>query len=185
MPFGSRAACVALIMGLALAALAPAARAQEQDLPPALQPVDPVAAEGQLQAMTNQLRAQYGLRPLQLSRAASEVGLDRSWGLWECRLCSFDHQIPGVGFGPDWIITQVRGAIGAGENLGVSQGPNDNLMDRLFQDWVESPAHLENLLRPQWTHMGLGIVEVRPVRGPPIKVVTHVFIMAGGPLSHV
>jgi uncharacterized protein YkwD len=101
----------------------------------------------------------------------------------ECGLCSFDHQIPGVGFAPFWITSQIKGAIGSGENLGASVGPNDQFVGSLFRDWVDSPSHLENLLRPQWTHMGVGIVELRQPRGMPVKVVTHIFVMAGGPLS--
>jgi uncharacterized protein YkwD len=147
-------------------------------------PVDGPAAAQQLLDLVNGLRADHGVGPLQISDVAGEVAFDRSLAMVECNLCSFDHQIPDVGYAPYWEIAQISGALGAGENLGETLEPNDRFVQSLFASWVASPTHYENLLRPQWTHMGLGIVEVPLRSGRSVKVVTQLFVMAGGPLSH-
>lgn len=42
----------------------------------------------------------------------------------------------------DWI----------GENIAAGQ----SAAEAVFRSWLESPAHLDNLLDPRWTHMGAG-----------------------------
>jgi uncharacterized protein YkwD len=146
-------------------------------------PVDGVASAQQLLDLVNGLRAEHGVAPLEISLVAADVAFERSLDMLACNLCSFDHDIPGVGYAPNWEITQIHGALGAGENLGVTIQPNDQFVQWLFDSWVASPTHYENLLRPQWTHVGLGIVEVQLRPGLSEKVVTQLFVMAGGPLS--
>jgi uncharacterized protein YkwD len=166
---------------LACLAGGPAGDASAQALPPG--PVDGPAAAQQLLDLVNELRAQYGVAPVALSEVAGDVALDRSVAMYECSYCSFDHEIPGIGYAPNWEITQIHGAIGAGENLGLTGAANDSFVQALFDSWVASPTHYENLLRPQWTHMGLGILEIQFRPGLSQKVVTQLFVMASGPLS--
>jgi uncharacterized protein YkwD len=145
--------------------------------------VDGPAAAAQLLDLVNAYRAASGVGPVELSDVAAGVALDRTLNMVECHLCSFDHQIPETGFAPNWEITQIHGAIGAGENLGITDATNDEFVQSLFDSWVASPTHNENLLRPQWTHMGLGIVEIPLRGGTSEKVVTQLFVMAAGPLT--
>jgi len=159
----------------------PSARALSAQIFPAV--IDGPAAAQELLDLVNALRAEHGVAPIELSPVAGDVALDRSIGLYQCDFCSFDHQIPTIGYAPNWEITQIRGAIGAGENLGVTLEPNERFIQSLFDSWVASQTHLENLLRPQWTHMGLGVLEVEYRRGSSEKVVTQLFVMANGPLS--
>jgi len=98
----------------------------------------------------------------------------------------FGHDIPGDGFGPEWELSQLSGVIGTGENVGLSDESNGTAMWSLFDAWVASPTHLENLLRPEFNRIGIGVVEVptlRPERT--IKVVTQVFAIAIGPVRRV
>ena len=176
MRFLGLAATIAL-----LCAFAPPRHAAAQEVPPPA--IDGPAAAQQLLDLVNGLRSQFGVAPLAISPVAGDVALDRSVGLYECNYCSFDHDIPGIGYAPNWEISQIRGAIGAGENLGITWQPNAQFVQILFDSWVASPTHLENLLRPQWTHMGLGILEIRYSPGLSQKVVTQLFVMANAPLS--
>lgn len=171
---------LAVLALLAAILAAPVEPVAAQEAPPG---IDGLAAAQQLLDLVNALRAEYGVGPMELSPVAGEVALDRSVAMFDCNYCSFDHQIPGVGYAPYWEIAQIHGAIGAGENLGLTGEPNDQFVQALFDSWVASPTHLENLLRPQWTHMGLGVLEVQFRPGLSQKVVTQLFVMANGPLS--
>jgi uncharacterized protein YkwD len=170
-----------LIVLALLSCLCSATPAAAQEAPPST--IDGPAAAQQLLDLVNGLRAENGVAPLTISLVAGDVALDRSVGLYECNYCSLDHNIPGVGYAPNWEISQIRGAIGAGENLGITWEPNDQFVQVLFDSWVASPTHLENLLRPQWTHMGLGVLEIQYRPGLSQKVVTQLFVMANAPLS--
>jgi len=56
----------------------------------------------------------------------------------------------------------------------------------LYNSWVASPTHLENMLRPQWNRIGVGLVEVPGyVPGVTLKYVTQVFAVASGPLTRL
>jgi uncharacterized protein YkwD len=183
---GPQALAPLLALCLALAGgLLPSATTAAAQTAPVLDDgaVDGPAAAQQLLDLVNGLRADHGVAPLAISEVAAAVAFDRSLNMVECGMCSFDHQIPGTGYAPYWEIAQIKGALGAGENLGQTGEPNDRFIQSLFDAWVASPTHYENLLRPQWTHMGLGIVEIPLRRGGSVKVVSHLFVMAGGPLS--
>jgi len=181
LPFAFLVACTVVLPSVFLPSAAPAAA---QVFTPADDTtIDGPASAQQLLDLVNQLRADHGVPPLTLSGVAGDVAFDRSMSMLECQMCSFDHEIPGVGYAPYWEIAQIKGALGAGENLGQTLRPNDVFVQSLFDSWVASPTHYENLLRPQWTHMGLGIVEVQLRAGVSAKIVTQLFVMAGGPLS--
>ena len=52
-------------------------------------------------------------------------------------------------------------AVGIGENLALV-GPEE-VVQRSVQGWMESPGHRENLLKPDYTHVGFGVA--RDARG--------------------
>ena len=87
--------------------------------------------------------------------------------------------------GLQWLLDQLPQAFGTGENLGESNEPNAYFLESLFQAWVLSPSHLENMLRPEFNRIGIGIVET-PTEPPgaTLKMVTQVFAIANGPLTH-
>jgi uncharacterized protein YkwD len=50
---------------------------------------------------------------------------------------------------------------GFGENLLYYYGSSDHNMvsaERMVQDWMNSPPHRENILRPEWKKLGVGVV---------------------------
>jgi uncharacterized protein YkwD len=133
--------------------------------------------------MINELRRASGRSPLELDPALTELARTRSQDMAERHY--FSHDIPGTGFAPQWLMDQLEGARGTGENLGLSNEANEQVVRGLFGAWVASPAHLENMLRPQFTRVGVGVVEVPEGSGRSLKLVTQVFAAAPGLLRRV
>src|SRR5919108_5947899 len=173
-PLGSGAQGAAQWLGAAATATPLGA----PDAPPA--PLDGPAVEAQLADLINALRIDRGLPPLDYDPVLADLARQRCLDMVERRY--FSHDIPGEGYAPLWLLRQVPGARGAGENLGLSDEPNGAVVQALFAAWVASPAHYENLVRPQFNRVGIGVVEVPRPRGPSLKVVAQVFAVASGPL---
>lgn len=51
----------------------------------------------------------------------------------------------------------------AGEN--ISWSAPDATAAQIVRRWLRSPGHRANILRPQWTHIGLGVVHVTDAVG--------------------
>ena len=45
-----------------------------------------------------------------------------------------------------------------GENIAMSEGLADPVGE-IVQGWMDSPGHRENILRPGWTHTGVGVAQ--------------------------
>ncbi len=110
--------------------------------------------------MTNQARRAKGLAPLvkddelgNLARAYSNDMLQRHF---------FDHTDPD-GLSIDERLTkQYHHRVTAmGENIWSGEGFDPNKSQKLAQeivhDWMNSPGHRENLLDPDFTHLGVGV----------------------------
>ena len=52
-------------------------------------------------------------------------------------------------------VLQDCGASGVGENIGFGNSTPAEMM----QLWMDSQGHRENILRPQFTHLGVGAVQ--------------------------
>jgi uncharacterized protein YkwD len=170
------------------ATLSAQARVEQQANSPqiaeAYAPFDVPAYELRLVEMINALRAERGVAPLAADAALGDLARIRSADMIERNY--FGHDIPGVGFAPQWLLDQLPQAFGTGENLGESNEPTMYFLDSLFQAWMKSPSHLENMLQPQFSRIGVGIVETpTDPPGATLKMVTQVFAVADGPLSHL
>jgi uncharacterized protein YkwD len=110
--------------------------------------------------MTNQARQAKGLAPLikdaelrQVARAFSNDMLVRRF---------FDHTTPdGVEF-DDRIMDQYSHRVFmVGENIWFASGYHFANLQRLAKvivdDWMTSPGHRDNLLDPEFTHLGVGV----------------------------
>jgi uncharacterized protein YkwD len=147
-------------------------------------PMDPTAAEMDLIDRINALRVAWGERPLAVDQALVDLARERSADMAERNFVS--HEIPGVGYGPRWAQSQLAGGlyVYVGENLGLSPFPNEMMTQTLFDAWVQSPTHLENLVRPEFRRVGIGVVEAPgPVEGMTRKFVTQYFADSVRPLS--
>jgi uncharacterized protein YkwD len=123
---------------LCMVALAPAAGAATRR----------TAASGFLQAV-NQTRAQHGLRPLRLDQHL--VLAARAHSTEMLRTNVFSHG----DFHSRMVAFHVVGPQ-AGENLAWGNG-SFATPATVISEWLASPEHRANLLRPGWTRIGIGL----------------------------
>ena len=123
--------------------------------------------EAEFLSRINSLRASKGLSQLQLS--GELVGVARNWTdqMTAAGVISHNPNLAG----------QVGGAwTKLGENVGVT-GPTDSISS-LMQAFIESPGHYANLIRPEWTHVGVGVTTSADGR---LVFTTHDFMALGTP----
>jgi uncharacterized protein YkwD len=109
----------------------------------------------------NSLRASKGLS--QLAVSGELVGVARNWTERMVQAGQISHN-PNLGsqVGGDWTKL--------GENVGVGYD-----VDGLMQAFINSPAHYANLVDPEWTHVGVGVVMAADGR----MYTTHNFMALG------
>ena len=128
----------------ACAVLAPAVSA-------AGQATTPNQNERSLLSVVNDVRGDHGLRPLKVDPALARVA--RSYSVTLIRTDVFTH-------GAMFERLARSGARGPafGENLAWGTGPYASAR-HIVANWMASPAHRANLLRPGWNRIGLGAVK--------------------------
>ena len=96
-------------------------------------------------ALTNVQRTSRGLRPLAFSRCAD--GYADRWASALSRAGALSHQ-------PLSPILTACSARQVGENVAFGNVTPQQLVDM----WMASPGHRANLLKPDFTHLGVGAV---------------------------
>src|SRR5436305_2521255 len=134
-------AVVALGVLLGMAALlAPTAGAESS----------PEAYAGRLVSLINNARAQHGLRALTVTSGTSTVAANWTNHLDQQQALSHNpdlgHQLESHG-SPNWTAY--------GENVG--DGPTSSA-DTLFQAYMNSPEHRDNILGSAYRYLGIGVV---------------------------
>jgi uncharacterized protein YkwD len=107
-------------------------------------------AQSSLLAAINSARATAGVAPLRVSATLTSAAAWQSQAL--ARAGYLDHTSPD---GSTLIdrLTRVRWrGLAAGEDLAVAAAPADAV-----SMWLQSPGHRENLLRPSFRTVGLGL----------------------------
>ena len=107
-------------------------------------------AQSSLLAAINSARATAGVAPLRVSATLTSAATWQSQAL--ARAGYLDHTSPD---GSTLIdrLTRVRWrGLAAGEDLAVAAAPADAV-----SMWLQSPGHRENLLRPSFRTVGLGL----------------------------
>lgn len=123
------------------------------------------AREQQMLTLINQDRVSHGLQPLLIDPELCELARLKSQDI--VALNYFAHQSPTYGTVFDMLRARGIGFLRGGENLSkASNVPVSHL--RL----MNSTNHRANLLTPQYTHIGIGIVDNNPTG----IVVTEIFI---------
>jgi uncharacterized protein YkwD len=133
--------------------------------------------ENRIYRQTNEARRQNGLPSL--DREESLVATARAHSADMLRRKFFSH------VNPDGLTPQERvlptytvPVSRTGENLWMGSGQDltdKNLLARLIVDsWLSSPGHRQNLLNPDYTHMGVGVAVV----GKEIRA-TQLFVREG------
>jgi uncharacterized protein YkwD len=101
-------------------------------------------------AAVNATRAKYGLRPLHLDSTLESAA--RSHSLDMLRHNYFAHG----NFAGRMAAFHVQGST-AGENLAWGSGPYGR-PGTIVREWLASPEHRANLLRPGYARIGIGLV---------------------------
>jgi len=138
---------------------------EELDLPSNLQlSADPVA-ERQMFDLVNEERAAVGLTRLQWDDRLLPVARQHSEEMFKLKY--FAHQSPVSGSPFDRLkaagITYTR----AGENLAYAQS-----VSVAHRGLMQSQGHRENILRPEFTHIAIGVISA----GPYGRMFTQMFV---------
>lgn len=115
------------------------------------------ALELEVLQRTNQVRQERGLRPLQWNALAYKAALGHARDMQERSF--FAHQNPdGLGAAERMQAAGVLEVI-VGENLASFEGyPDPEIPQRALVGWMNSPGHRANLLKPEFTHLGVALV---------------------------
>ncbi|MCX7782667.1 MAG: CAP domain-containing protein, partial [Meiothermus sp.] len=115
------------------------------------------ALELEVLQRTNQVRTERGLRPLQWDALAYKAALGHAQDM--LRRNFFAHQNPdGLGAAERMRASGVL-EVTNGENLASFEGyPDAEIPQRSLTGWMNSPGHRANLLKPEFTHLGVALV---------------------------
>ncbi len=140
-------------------------RRQELDLPAdlVLEPDPP--AETQMLALLNEERTTVGLRPLTIDQRLVPVARQHSEEMF--RLRYFGHQSPVKGSPFDRLDAAGIKYSRAGENLAYAQS-----VVVAHRGLMASEGHRENILRPEFTRVGIGVIGA----GPYGRMFTQMFL---------
>lgn len=138
---------------------------QQLDLPSDLQLDPDPDAEAQMVALVNQERINVGLQPLTVDPRLIPVARQHSEEMF--RLKYFGHQSPVTGSPFDRLAAAGIHYTRAGENLAYAQS-----VAVAHQGLMSSPGHRENILRPEFTRIGIGVISA----GPYGKMFTQMFL---------
>lgn len=138
---------------------------QELDLPQDLQLQADPQAEAQMLALLNEERTAAGLRPLTVDPRLVPVARAHSEEMF--RLRYFGHQSPVTGSPFDRLERAGIRYSRAGENLAYAQS-----VTVAHRGLMASDGHRENILRPEFTRIGIGVIGA----GPYGRMFTQVFL---------
>jgi uncharacterized protein YkwD len=125
---------------------------------------DPVA-ERQLVDLVNEERAQRGLVILTLDDRLVAIARDHSREMFVLKY--FGHDSPVAGSPFDRLAAGAVSYTRAGENLAYAQS-----VAVAHRGLMDSPGHRENILRPEFTKIGIGVISA----GAYGRMVTQLFI---------
>jgi len=111
--------------------------------------------------LTNRERRRRGLSSLEREETLAEISRRHSSDMLDRGY--FDHVSPEGRSAQQRIAARHRRLIGlVGENIwsgsGYDTSDREKLARAIVGDWLDSPGHRENILRPDYTHLGVGIV---------------------------
>ncbi len=124
---------------------------QSLDLPDDLRLSSDPDAERQMFELVNQERTSSGLKPVELDPRLVPVARAHAEEMF--RLKYFGHVSPVTGTPFDRLARAGIRYQRSGENLAYAQS-----VAVAHRGLMESPGHRENILRPEFTHLGVGVV---------------------------
>lgn len=138
---------------------------QTLDLPSGLALEADPEAERQLVALVNEERAAAGLVSLELDPRLVPVARAHSAEMF--RLRYFSHTSPATGSPFDRLTTGGISYTRAGENLAYARS-----VATAHRGLMDSPGHRENILRPEFRRIGVGVMSA----GPYGRMFTQLFL---------
>ncbi|MDF2835046.1 MAG: SCP-like extracellular [Paenibacillus sp.] len=108
--------------------------------------------QSQVVTLVNQERAKVGLKPLQVDALLNKVATEKARDMDVNNY--FSHTSPTYGSPFDMMRAFGVKYSYAGENIASGQ-PTPA---RVMQDWMNSPGHQANILKPNFTKIGVGYV---------------------------
>lgn len=119
----------------------------------------PSALELEVLTRTNQERVARGLGPLEWDNLAAQVA--RAHGLDMLRRGYFAHVNPEGDSAADRLHKAGAVEVEVGENLAFYENyPDPRIPAEAVRGWMNSPRHRDNLLKPDYTHLGVGLVRL-------------------------
>jgi uncharacterized YkwD family protein/spore coat assembly protein SafA len=106
--------------------------------------------ETEVLALVNQERQKAGLRPLEMDWELQRVARMKSQDMAQKNY--FSHQSPTYGSPFDMMKQFGIKFSTAGENIASGQRTPQEVM----ASWMKSPGHRANILKPEYTHLGVG-----------------------------
>lgn len=111
------------------------------------------AYEQQVLDLTNAERAKEGLKPLAIDMPLMDSAEQKSADMASNGY--FDHNSPTLGSPFDQMKANGISYRSAGENIAMGQ----RTPEEVVKAWMESPGHRANIMKPNFTHIGIGYVE--------------------------
>ncbi len=108
--------------------------------------------------LTNEARKAHGLRELVWDNVAYAAARKHAFDMLQRHF--FEHVNPD-GLGPaDRMWAEGLLEVEVGENLALYEGyPAEHAVAAVVEDWLASPPHRKNLLKPEFTHLGLALMQ--------------------------
>jgi len=144
------------------------ASSEPQPPPPPL-PVDPATLEAAVVAGINAQRAAAGLPPLQLDPDLVMVARERSSDM--AQRGYFSHVSPTGETFSSLMQSQGVSCSWCGENIAYNNNSDDQTVAVVLSSWMASPGHRDNILRPSFDRVGVGVA----LGGSGMKYYTAVF----------
>ena len=99
-----------------------------------------------IEELINQARANHGLRKLKVNDRTQRYATDHAQDMARKGTIFHDAALP---------VEVLLGATSWGENVGYTT--SDRAARKLHVMFMHSPGHRANILRPRFTHMGIGV----------------------------
>lgn len=104
-------------------------------------------------SLTNEQRVQNGLAPLSVSPLLTQAAQDKAQDM--AQNSYYAHVSPDGKTPLYWLDYVGYRYLNAGENLVIDRTTSEEAVDA----WMRSPDHRENILRPQFTEIGIGVAK--------------------------
>lgn len=110
-------------------------------------------AASDVASLTNEQRIKNGLPPLDVSPLLTEAAQDKANDM--AQNSYYAHVSPDGKTPLYWLDSVGYHYLNAGENLVIDRTTSEQAVDA----WMNSPDHRENILRPQFTEIGIGVAK--------------------------